>query len=504
MRRHPELSRRRAQAFERSRASAMNLSTIKHYFLLLAAAFAQIKELSGGMPLEPDRIWNMDEIGFQLNAVRPYIVTRRGAKHAASISFMSRVTTSLAVSVSANGFVQAPFFIVRGQRKPPDFLKHAPPKSSMSMALKGMMTDAVFQQWVQHFIANMPPRDPKHWSLLLLDGHHSHTMNPEVLKLLSDNRIYVLALPSHTTAALQLLDVAVFGPLKRAFRQYLEQWKSTNPLGVLDRNQLPMIVNEIWDKGIQPENIRKGARSTGLYPLDPNWAANNAHRFKIAQVFHQQTIPGTISFAQFSGCHRSLSALDLALSPPQEKDLFQRLMSHSRLPRLNGIGENLQEARALNSKQRLDKLFSFQDKKIKEMKEKAEKKRARAEKRQKKQLEKAHKQSKQLQVLEAEKPLIDALTKAGFHSGDKAPTVAVMKSFAKKQRIKGAQGSREKIVSVLLGAIKKNGERDWLREEDKEAKESESESEDELEVGEESEGASEDSCEDWSEWNIVV
>jgi hypothetical protein len=48
-RRHSELSRRRAQGFERLRAIAMNPSLIKQYFLLLTSAFAKIAELSSGM-----------------------------------------------------------------------------------------------------------------------------------------------------------------------------------------------------------------------------------------------------------------------------------------------------------------------------------------------------------------------------------------------------------------------------------------------------------------------
>ena len=170
-RRHPELSRRRGQGFERLRAHAMNPSLIQQYFLILTSAFAKIQELSGGMSLEAKRIYNMDECGFQLNAGKPYFVARRGTKLAASISFNCRVTTSLAVTVSASGFVLPPFFIVKGQRAPPQYLGAAPPGSGMAMAKKGMMTEEVFEQWVDHFVGNLESRDEKHWCLLLLDGH---------------------------------------------------------------------------------------------------------------------------------------------------------------------------------------------------------------------------------------------------------------------------------------------------------------------------------------------
>ena len=281
--RHTELSRRRAQGFERLRAVAMNPGLIKHYFLILQSAFAKVAQLSGGMQLTADRIYNMDEIGFLLNAVKAYIVTRKGSKHAASISNSCRVTTSLAVAVSASGFVVPPFFIVKGQRTPTDYLAAAPENSSMAMAKKGMMTEAVFELWVRHFLLRMEKRDEKHWSLLLLDGHHSHTMNPEVLKLLYDHRVYVISLPSHTTAALQLLDVAVFGPLKRAFKEFVHEWKELNPMDTMDKRHLPNIIRGIWG-GISVKTIQRGAASTGLFPLNTEWVTQNGNKLKISQT----------------------------------------------------------------------------------------------------------------------------------------------------------------------------------------------------------------------------
>jgi len=130
------------------------------------------------------------------------------------------------------------------------------------------MTEIVFEHWVRHFLANLETRDEKHWCLLLLDGHQSHTMNPTILKLLWDNRVFVLSLPSHTTSALQLLDVAVFGPLKRSFRKFVDEWKEMNPTESLDPRDFPNIISGIW-KSMTVEAIRRGAKSTGLYPLNP-------------------------------------------------------------------------------------------------------------------------------------------------------------------------------------------------------------------------------------------
>ena len=50
--------------------------------------------------------------------------------------------------------------------------------------------------------------DKKH--LLLMDSHNVHTFHYQFMKLMIDNNIIVLALPSHTTHLIQPLDDAPF------------------------------------------------------------------------------------------------------------------------------------------------------------------------------------------------------------------------------------------------------------------------------------------------------
>jgi hypothetical protein len=499
--RFPELRRRRAQGFERLRASAMNPGLIKHYFLILESAFAKIKELSGGMQLTADRIYNMDEIGFIMNGIKAYIVTRKGTKHVASISNSCRVTTSLAVAVSASGFVVPPFFIVKGQRTPAGYLNAAPPHSAMAMAKKGMMTEAVFEQWVRHFVERMEKRDEKHWSLLLLDGHHSHTMNPEVLKLLWDNRVYVVSLPSHTTAALQLLDVAVFGPMKRAFKEFVHEWKEMNPMEMMDKRMLPNIINGIWNK-ISVKGIEKGAASTGLFPLNTNWVAQNTNKMKISQAFSQPSLPGSISFANYTSSHRSLAALDLMLSPDQTKTLMQRIHSMGKLPKLNALGESASASRFLNAETRVRNLFKLHDIKMAELASKQEKRKATRVKQDAKRVAKLQKQHAKDAALEKERPLMAKMVQHGFQTArDGKPTVVLMRRFAQKQGIR-VSGTRQEVLATLLDAIETAlPSRRWLDVGDEAEQKSESEDE---EPGSEASSESEESDpEEWEDVRVI-
>jgi hypothetical protein len=502
--RHPELVRRRTQAFDRLRASAMNPTLIKHYFLLLTSAFAKVQELSGGMTLTSNRIYNMDEIGFLLNAVKPYIVTRRGSKHVFSLSYNSRVTTSLAVCVSAAGFVLPPFFIVKGIRRPSGYLDAAPPHSAFAMAKKGMMTEAVYEQWVEHFVEHMEKRDEKHWCLLLLDGHHSHTMNPKILQRLRDARVYCIALPSHTTSALQLLDVSVFGPLKRAFRRFIDDWKRDHPLQILDRGSMPMIVKQIW-RAILPSNITKGAEATGLYPLESNWAAKNAQKFKAAATLHQTSVPSTIAFFNYTQSVRSLGALDLALSPTQSKELWQRIHVVSKLPQLNCVGESMSQARLLNSEERIKRLFDVHDLKMKEASEKQEKRQKRVAAKESKQAERLQKQHAKDQQLSSLSPLLSVMVANGYHDSVSGhPTIKNMRAFAKKHHIPLSESARDKIAARLCSVVQSNLARIWLKADEEEEEEEAAVEEANEEENEEMKSSDEDDdLEDWSDTKIV-
>jgi hypothetical protein len=502
MRRHPHLSRRRSQGYERLRASAMNCGVVKQYFLLLTSAFIKIAELSGGMQLAAERVYNMDELGFQLNAVQPYIITRKGTKHTASISYNCRVTTSLAVCVSASGFVLPPFFIVKGKNRPSGYLNAATPGSTFEMAKKGMMTTEVFEKWVEHFVRYMEPRAASHWSLLLLDGHHSHTMNPAILKLLWDNHVYAVALPSHTTAQLQLLDVAVFSPLKRAFRQWIQEWKLLNPTDRLDKKAIPNIVAGIWSK-LRPEIIRKGAASTGLYPLNANWAAQNMNKMQMAKTFSQPTLPGSIAFANHCSSMRSLAALDLAMSPPQVADLHARISAAASMPRLNALRENMSQARLLNSEERVRRLFALQDLKREALAAKAEKRKQRGAKKVVALAKRMQKQHVNDAQREMEQPLVQVLVSTGHMESESKPTVSVLRAYAKQLGIKSGTRSRADLIQLLLEAMKTSGDRGQQSAADTKHKQTQSSESDNSEPESPKSSSDDDSdVEDWSDFKI--
>ena len=81
----------------------------------------------------------------------------------------------------------------------------------------GWISKKLFYRFGKQFISYMEKQSllegqQKH--LLIMDSHISHTFNFQFMKLMNDNNIVVLALPSHTSHLLQPLDDIPFANLK--------------------------------------------------------------------------------------------------------------------------------------------------------------------------------------------------------------------------------------------------------------------------------------------------
>ena len=74
-------------------------------------------------------------------------------------------------------------------------------------------------------------------------------------------------LPPNTTHFLQPLDVAVFGPLKKAWKTAVRDWQEAND-STLDMNTFAPCVVPMFYENTSKENVVNGFRTTGLHPFD--------------------------------------------------------------------------------------------------------------------------------------------------------------------------------------------------------------------------------------------
>jgi hypothetical protein len=107
-------------------------------------------------------------------------------------------------------------------------------------------------------------------TLLILDGHNSHSNNIRLLEVAKDNNVILLCLPSHTTHALQPLDRAFFRPLKVYFAQEAKSWMVGNKDKKLTRYDVSKLIGKAWSKAGTISNGVSALKSCGMFPYDPN------------------------------------------------------------------------------------------------------------------------------------------------------------------------------------------------------------------------------------------
>lgn len=102
---------------------------------------------------------------------------------------------------------------------------------------------------------------------IFLDGHSSH-INISVAQFCQDHDIILFLLPPHASHILQPLDVAVFGPMKKAWNDSLDAFKRKYKGLSMSRNHFFPVFDACWKKATSVDNVKAGFRKCGLLPWD--------------------------------------------------------------------------------------------------------------------------------------------------------------------------------------------------------------------------------------------
>lgn len=93
-------------------------------------------------------------------------------------------------------------------------------------------------------------------------------MTEEFLFECYDNNIYLLFLPAHASHVLQPLDVAVFGPLKHAYRKFISDLASIADSSQIGKISFLYNYNKARKKALTKNNACAGFKATGLWPVN--------------------------------------------------------------------------------------------------------------------------------------------------------------------------------------------------------------------------------------------
>ena len=262
LKRWPQLSLRKGDAFAAVREEASNESVFKNYFTLLDEIMTKncLKD-------QPSQIYNCDESGMPLHTKTPKVIAAKGTKKVRQICTGNKTQISILACASATGQVIPPMVIFSGKRFNKKLSEGEIPGTLYGMSENGWMDQELFSTWfMKHFLLHAVSARPL---LLMLDGHSSH-YSLELVQAAAQENVILFCLPPHTTADSQPLDTSCFGPLKNYWSETCRQYLFDNPGKVITKFDFSELFAEAWSKGMTIANVVSGFRHTGIYPFAPN------------------------------------------------------------------------------------------------------------------------------------------------------------------------------------------------------------------------------------------
>lgn len=329
----------------------------------------------------------------------------------------------------------------------------------MAVSEKGYLTEELWPKWWAHF-QKYRRQSAGRPLLLTCDGYGAHCYDFNVLREAEQERIIITAFPSHTSSLLQPLDVAVFGPLKQAWKRTASVWFRENPGKVITRTSFPWMSRQAWKEGITVDTVKSGFKATGIWPFDVNFVSKVELKLRVSTALCTTALP--IQKDE----QREQSLRDrLGLSPrkPQGIQRFLVVPQREAAPQKRKTQrENTTEPRELTSLTRIEALEKQEQERKEQQQQKEQRKEERKRKREEKENEKQEKKKQKIEQNEREKPIIQLFITKGYMKEGERLTVPILTGFFQKNDLGRFRATREEKISALLGVLSEEPGRVWL------------------------------------------
>jgi len=272
-RHNTELKTKIAHSMDKQRQAAMTKEKVEH-------CFAKLRDLIVRHRIQSDDIWNADEKGFEQGQGSKHkdLVVASASRKVAHVSQVGRGSwLTLMECVSAAGVKLPGFYISQGAAhyvdRVPDGLCE---DDAIAYTHNGWTNDEIALKWLtEHFDVHARPSAPGRKRLLICDGHGSHETY-EFQKHCIDHGIILFCFPSHTTHALQPLDVGVFSPFDRAVKDEQDEFLRSRPAFTrLTQTEFIRMCARAREKAITSKLIKSAFAKSGIHPLNKNRILTN-------------------------------------------------------------------------------------------------------------------------------------------------------------------------------------------------------------------------------------
>jgi hypothetical protein len=226
--------------------------------------------------IESENIYNMDETGFSIGAIKSaHVVVNKDIQSRTIVHPGRQEWVTVIECISTDGNVLPPFLILKGKSVMPSWI----PKSildeewRMAASSTGWTNNELGFIWLKEiFEPTTREKAAGGKRLLICDGHESH-ISSQFISFAMDHEIELILLVPHSSHITQPLDVGVFAPLKQAIGRSLDRLLRVG-IARLEKVEWVEYYMKARPEAFTAKNINSAWRGSGLFPFNPSKVAN--------------------------------------------------------------------------------------------------------------------------------------------------------------------------------------------------------------------------------------
>ncbi|CAF1496473.1 unnamed protein product, partial [Adineta steineri] len=272
-----DITWKRQEKLERIRAESFTEETRSGWFATLHSVLEKHDLFD-----KPYQIFNFDETGFADKTKGQWVIVNSSSRYVfESNGGGGKNYRTALICISAGGQVLPPSILYSGKHLMDSWCKGGPPGTQYGVTGKGWIDIPMYEFWLENsFIPSTSHLNRP--LLLIIDGHASH-MSLKIIDLLRSNQIICLMLPSHSTHALQPLDVVVFNSVKKDWSEIVRNHMKDGNKSITN-SQFPTLLKKLFiDKmSFSRTRIVSSFARAGIWPYDADAMRNKvAHNTSI-------------------------------------------------------------------------------------------------------------------------------------------------------------------------------------------------------------------------------
>ena len=268
-RNNDQLSTRRGEILKVSRAKAEDPAIISDFIDTVKSAF-DIAGINKDNLNDAKRIFNADESGFNTKGSFERLIVGKGKDAQQLRPTEGKTNYSVLVCGNAAGQYVPPYVVYKGTDTTINcaWTLNGPPNAAYSTSKSGWMDAERFSAWLPWFDSRIEEMKIQKPVVVLMDGYSSH-LSIGLLEIAKERNIILVKLPPNSTHILQALDVSVFGPVKKLWKNTVKSWYRQTHSKSITKAVFPVLFGKVFQQMEEkPELLISGFKSTGVWPLD--------------------------------------------------------------------------------------------------------------------------------------------------------------------------------------------------------------------------------------------